>query len=311
MEANSCMLTARMHNLCSTLDVKHTTLMSFVNQSIVECLETYTTPNKKGEKQSPIVDASDVQRLMLALPFMLDDLVREELVVFNRGKPAAQKLADPMPEAIEAVNEWLHWYHMYRADELDEDSNAQMDTKGRNLIETLQRVFPYTVKVAPRSDKTRSVWSTEKVHSILHGSRRIEDMGRSRNISCQPTECKLKDVKAKGHMTNRNPATYGYSIMQAEAREASAQQMAQDADENGEFVKQIRTDTYDTYEYVRNTYAIRTNTYVLQKIRLCTYRTYCVRIAYVFAYVLRTYLRTYSYVSYVFVRIFCPFLLVF
>ena len=138
-----------MHNLCSTLDVKHTTLMSFVNQSIVECLETYTTPNKKGEKQSPIVDASDVQRLMLALPFMLDDLACEELVVFNRGKPAAQKLADPMPEAIEAVNEWLHWYHMYRADELDEDSNAQMDTKGRNLIETLQRVFPYTVKVAP------------------------------------------------------------------------------------------------------------------------------------------------------------------
>ena len=75
-------LTARMHNLCNTLDVKHITLMSFVNQSIVECLETYTTPNKKGEKQSPIVDASDVQRLMLALPFMLDDLVREELVTF-------------------------------------------------------------------------------------------------------------------------------------------------------------------------------------------------------------------------------------
>ena len=48
-------LTARMHNLCSSVEVKHTTLMSFVNQSIVLCMETYTTPNKKGEIKCPIV----------------------------------------------------------------------------------------------------------------------------------------------------------------------------------------------------------------------------------------------------------------
>ena len=76
-------LTARMHNLCNTLGIKHITLMSFVHQSIVDCLETYTTPNKKGDMQSPIVDATDVQRLMLALPFLLDDLVRVELEDFN------------------------------------------------------------------------------------------------------------------------------------------------------------------------------------------------------------------------------------
>ena len=65
-------LTVRFHNLCSTLTVKHATLMSFVNQSIVECLETITTPNKKSQKQSPIVDASDVQRLMLALKVLME-----------------------------------------------------------------------------------------------------------------------------------------------------------------------------------------------------------------------------------------------
>jgi hypothetical protein len=230
-------LTARMHNLCNTLDVKHTTLMSFVNQSIVECLEKFTKPTKKGDPQHPIVDATDVQRLMLALPFLLDDLVRVELSDFNRGKPAAQKLADPMPAAIMAVNEWLHWYQLYRAEESDDDSNARLTTMGNDLIDTLQRVFPYRVKVSPASDITRSVWSTEKVHSIIHGARNIEEMGRSRNISCQPTECKLKDVKGKGHLTNRNPATYGFSIMNAEAREASAQQMAQDADEQGACMK--------------------------------------------------------------------------
>ena len=114
-------------------------------------------------------------------------------------------------------------------------------------IATLQRVFPYRVKVTHNSDKTRSVWNTEKVHSIVHGARNIEEMGRSRNISCQPTECKLKDVKGKGHLTNKNPATYGFSIMNAEAREASGQQMAQDADELGAYIN----NTYNTYEYVR------------------------------------------------------------
>ena len=36
-------LTNRMHNLCNTLGIKHITLMSFVHQSIVDCLETYHT----------------------------------------------------------------------------------------------------------------------------------------------------------------------------------------------------------------------------------------------------------------------------
>jgi hypothetical protein len=76
-------------------------------------------------------------------------------------------------------------------------------------------------------------WNTEKVHSIMHGSRNLKKVGRSRNISTQTTESKLKDVKAKGHMTNRDPATYGYSIMAAEIREAAAQQMAIDADQYG------------------------------------------------------------------------------
>ena len=64
-------LTERMHNLCSSLDTKHTTLMGFTNQSIVTVFETLTTPGKKGQKQSPIVDAGDVQKLMLALAYLL------------------------------------------------------------------------------------------------------------------------------------------------------------------------------------------------------------------------------------------------
>jgi len=122
-----------------------------------------------ASKNHPIVDATDVQRLM----------------------PVCGLGCHRCPE--------------------DDDSNSRLTTMGNDIMDTLQRVFPYRyrVTVAPKSDITCSVcqWSTEKVHSIVHGARNIEEMGRSRNISCQPTECKLKDVKGKGHLTNKNPAS--------------------------------------------------------------------------------------------------------
>jgi len=111
-------LSVRFHSLCSTLEMKHTTLMSFVNQSIVDSLDTFLKSQASSKtRHQPIVDASDVQRLTLALPFLLDGLASDELQAFNAGKAAVNRLLDPMPEAIMAVNEWLHWYHMYRLPE--------------------------------------------------------------------------------------------------------------------------------------------------------------------------------------------------
>ena len=111
-------LSVRFHSLCSTLEMKHTTLMSFVNQSIVDSLDTFLKSQASSKtRHQPIVDASDVQRLMLAIPFLLDGLASDDLQAFNAGKTPGNRLLDPMPEAIMAVNEWLHWYHMYRLPE--------------------------------------------------------------------------------------------------------------------------------------------------------------------------------------------------
>jgi len=108
-------LRVRFHSLCSTLQMKHITLMSFVNQSIVDCLDTFFQSKAPGKKSNqPMVDATDVQRLMLALPFVLDGLACEEVKAFNAGKAPSNRVVDLVPEAIMAVNEWLHWYHMYR-----------------------------------------------------------------------------------------------------------------------------------------------------------------------------------------------------
>ena len=218
-------LTAQVHGLCNTLEVKHTTLMSFVHQSIVQCFENYSEPNK-ADLRCPIVDATDVQRLMLTLPFILDGLAVEEVDAFNAGKSQDQHVTDPLPEVIAAVNEWLHWYHLYRQQESDEDSSLpRLDEMGKELLSTLQTVFPFTVKVAAKSKSSnlRSMWCNEKVHSIVHGSRNIRRVGRSKNITCQVTESKHRDIKAKGHMTNKKPGEYCKGVMQGEARESAAQ----------------------------------------------------------------------------------------
>ena len=52
-------------------------------------------------------------------------------------------------------------------------------------------------------------------------------------MSCQVTEQRHKGVKRKGNRTNRNPATAGMSVMNAELREAACERMAQVLDEQG------------------------------------------------------------------------------
>jgi hypothetical protein len=226
-------LTARMHNLCSSLETKHTTLMGFTHQSIVTLFETLSTPGKKGQKQSPIVDAGDVQKLMLTLPFLLDGLADAELEAHNSACGALARIADPIPEACMAINEWLHWYKLYRTPEPDAGDVARLTGMGKALLSTLERVFPFKVRMGKVT--LRSMWCNEKVHSILHGPRTLVRMGRSQNVCCQVTETSHKEVKKKGSRTNRNPATSGMSIMKAQLRTSACQRMADALDESGNF----------------------------------------------------------------------------
>ena len=52
-------------------------------------------------------------------------------------------------------------------------------------------------------------------------------------MSCQVTELRHKGVKRKGNRTNRNPATAGMSVMNAELREAACERMGLVLDEHG------------------------------------------------------------------------------
>ena len=109
---------ALLHNHCKNLEVKHTNCKSFVNQSIVDCLDTFIASqgNRKNPSQ-PMMDASDVQGLMLAMPYLLDGLAFDEVETDNGTWSAVDRVLDPVPEANSVVNEWLHWYHLHRQPE--------------------------------------------------------------------------------------------------------------------------------------------------------------------------------------------------
>ena len=144
-------------------------------------------------------------------------------------RAVASHVPDPVPDAIMAINEWLHWYHLFRNPEPDDDDVERLTDMGRALLGTLESVFPFQVKVGRFT--WRSMWCNEKVHSILHAPRTLERMGRSQNVSCQVTETSHKGVKRKGARTNRNPATAGMSIMKTQLREAASQRMGDALDE--------------------------------------------------------------------------------
>ena len=102
------------------------------------------TTKKRGGK--PIVDASDVAKLLLALPFVLDGLGQQELEAYNsRQVRASDRLSDPFRPIIGALNEYLHAYHVYWAEALSVTEIVKLDTKSRQALDTLQLVFPYSV----------------------------------------------------------------------------------------------------------------------------------------------------------------------
>ena len=132
-------LTGRLHNLCSSLNSKHTTLMGFTHQSIVSLFETLSSLNKKGQKHSPVVDAGDVQKLMQLLPYVLDGLADEAIAEHHsRGRA---RVSDPFPDVIMAINDWLHWYHLARTPEPDDDVVARLTDMGKALLVTWNKCF--------------------------------------------------------------------------------------------------------------------------------------------------------------------------
>ena len=61
------------------------------------------------------VRATDWRHLLLLLPFILDNLLKEEVEEYNGGDGAAgPALVDPSEEIITVANTFIAWYKLYR-----------------------------------------------------------------------------------------------------------------------------------------------------------------------------------------------------
>ena len=228
-------LFSRLLRLCDSASVQHMTLLTLGNQKILDGVEKWGSNAKGQGKEAPLVDAMDVQMLMLAMPFVMDGLAEKELTKFNAGKRRQDQVADPCRPIIGAFNDYLQWYSMYRSRKLPETQVQDMDEKGVTLLETLQRVFPHFVTTT-RKDGTvvrRSKWCTEKPHSIKHGGSNYRTAGRCRNYSVQPLETQHKyAVKAVAHKTN-NQAAVGKSILESNIQREASVSLASQIDRTG------------------------------------------------------------------------------
>jgi hypothetical protein len=102
-------------------------------------------------------------------------LADEAIADYQAGRGAA-RVSDPFPDVIKAINDWLHWYHLARTPEPDDDVVARLTDMGKALLVTLEKVFPFQVRYGKYT--LRSMWCNEKVHSILHVPRTLKRMGR-------------------------------------------------------------------------------------------------------------------------------------
>ena len=109
---------------------------------------------------------------------------------------------------ISCWNDYLRWYHL------------DLDEMGKDLLENMKATF---LHFAEKTDK--SVWCTEKIHSILHANENIKLSGRSWNSDTQVTEMKHKTIKVKAKNTN-NQHTFGLSLLLSEMRADAVKALA-------------------------------------------------------------------------------------
>ena len=68
---------------------------------------------RKTGKQAHRVRVMDMRNVLLLLPFLLHNLLEEEVAEYNR-KNQFKPIRDPLDECIQMVLLLLEWHHLYR-----------------------------------------------------------------------------------------------------------------------------------------------------------------------------------------------------
>ena len=97
--------------MCFRLSGVHSCLVSINYFTATAFKQLY----EQGKAHSS-VRATDWRHLLLLIPFILNNLLKDEVAEYNRTKRScgAAALVDPSGEIIEVANTFLSWYKLYR-----------------------------------------------------------------------------------------------------------------------------------------------------------------------------------------------------
>ena len=143
----------RLYQLCISSKIQWVTMLRMSNQKVMKAMKLFLTNARlrmKGKAKSdisdPMCDANDVLKAMLAMPFVLDDLAKDELEAHNSTVANHRdRIKNPFPGMIVTYNDYLHWYMLYRAKALTEHEVQRMDDMSLALLKRLVKTFPHGV----------------------------------------------------------------------------------------------------------------------------------------------------------------------
>jgi hypothetical protein len=87
--------------------------------------DNYSAPSKVRGLQ-----ASDIRNIILILPFILHDLMADEVKDHNEKHAIGDPVVDPSPELIPVLLQLLSWYHLFRRRNPPKDDNDNNDLRG-------------------------------------------------------------------------------------------------------------------------------------------------------------------------------------
>ena len=217
-------LIARLKALSRNEQLKHMTLISFYGKPVVALLRKFSG---SGVPSDPVVNGTDMQNVLVVLPFVLYDIV-STTGSENISESDGHRLKEVF-KMIEVVNLLLQWYLQYRSPQMSENELCIFHKKSKELMKQLKGVFDCTTG---DDGSGSSKWKTEKFHSLQHAARNIRYYGNLSNFSTQTPEMLHKYTRELAKLTNRK-RDFARSILRTAILHSCAQRLAQQHDASG------------------------------------------------------------------------------
>ena len=171
-----------------------------ITQYLADLFESLRSTGKRPVR----VRATDMRHVLLVLPFLLHDLLADEVAAFNLRYHNSPPVVDPSAELIEITLQLLSWYHLLRRrtpGKTDRDI-SDLRTMAEAYLQRCKSVFPYKNKLGYH------IMESEKMHSMVHTGEDIENYGDLINCSGEAPELAHKDhIKKQGGKTNQGDSS--------------------------------------------------------------------------------------------------------